>query len=169
MKCLSLWQPHAEAIALGLKPFETRGWSTDFRGPLAIHAAKHPLREKDCDWNWYCEMKKRLALAGMRLEKLTYGKIVCVVDVVDCVPTAEARKGFARQIQNPPSGAPFNWQPPEAFWGDFSDRGDDGRLRFAFKLENIRKIPEAHRPELKGMQGLFNTTKKLHDELALWG
>jgi hypothetical protein len=104
-------------------------------------------------------MKKRLALAGMRLEKLTYGKIVCVVDVVDCVPTAEVRKSWIGRT-------PI---PPESFWGDFTDRGDDDRLRFAFKLENIRKIPEAHRPAIQGMQGLFNTTKEVHDEIALWG
>ena len=40
MKALSLWQPHALAIGLELKPWETRGWSTDYRGPVAIHAAK---------------------------------------------------------------------------------------------------------------------------------
>jgi hypothetical protein len=33
MKALSLWQPHAQAIALGLKPYETRDWSTRYRGP----------------------------------------------------------------------------------------------------------------------------------------
>jgi len=44
VKALSLWQPHAHAIALGLKPYETRDWPTKYRGPLAVHAAK---REPD--------------------------------------------------------------------------------------------------------------------------
>lgn len=39
MKALSLWQPWASAIALGLKKIETRGWHTPHRGLLAIHAA----------------------------------------------------------------------------------------------------------------------------------
>ena len=37
---LSLWQPWASAIALGLKKIETRSWYTPYRGPLLIHAAK---------------------------------------------------------------------------------------------------------------------------------
>lgn len=39
MKTLSLHQPWASAIALGLKRIETRGWRTSYRGPIAIHAA----------------------------------------------------------------------------------------------------------------------------------
>lgn len=40
---LSLWQPWASLIALGVKTIETRSWSTQYRGPLAIHAgAKKP-------------------------------------------------------------------------------------------------------------------------------
>ncbi len=37
---LTLFQPWASAIALGLKKIETRGWKTSYRGPLAIHAAR---------------------------------------------------------------------------------------------------------------------------------
>lgn len=40
MKALTLTQPWATLIALGAKRIETRSWSTDYRGPLAIHAAK---------------------------------------------------------------------------------------------------------------------------------
>lgn len=39
MKALTLWQPWASLIALGVKSIETRAWSTSYRGPLAIHAA----------------------------------------------------------------------------------------------------------------------------------
>jgi hypothetical protein len=41
VKALSLWQPWASLIPLGTKTIETRSWSTRYRGPLAIHAAKH--------------------------------------------------------------------------------------------------------------------------------
>lgn len=40
MKALSLWQPWASLVAIGAKTIETRSWSTSYRGPLAIHAAK---------------------------------------------------------------------------------------------------------------------------------
>lgn len=39
MKALTLHQPWASLIALGVKTIETRSWSTSYRGPLAIHAA----------------------------------------------------------------------------------------------------------------------------------
>lgn len=40
MKALTLTQPWATLIAIGAKRIETRSWGTDYRGPLAIHAAK---------------------------------------------------------------------------------------------------------------------------------
>ena len=40
MKVLTLTQPWATAIALGIKKVETRSWFTNYRGPLYIHAAK---------------------------------------------------------------------------------------------------------------------------------
>lgn len=38
MKVLTLHQPWASLVALGVKTIETRSWSTSYRGPLAIHA-----------------------------------------------------------------------------------------------------------------------------------
>ena len=40
MKALTLWQPWATLVAIGAKKIETRSWKTNYRGPLAIHAAK---------------------------------------------------------------------------------------------------------------------------------
>lgn len=40
MKALTLTQPWAQLVTLGAKKIETRSWSTNYRGPLAIHAAK---------------------------------------------------------------------------------------------------------------------------------
>ena len=39
MKALSLLQPWATLVVMGLKEIETRSWSTSYRGPLAIHAS----------------------------------------------------------------------------------------------------------------------------------
>jgi hypothetical protein len=38
MKAITLWQPWASFVGLGVKTIETRSWSTRYRGPLAIHA-----------------------------------------------------------------------------------------------------------------------------------
>lgn len=40
MKALSLMQPWASLLAMGIKKFETRGWQTHYRGPFLIHASK---------------------------------------------------------------------------------------------------------------------------------
>jgi hypothetical protein len=162
MKALSLWEPHATAIALGLKIYETRGWEMSYRGPLAIHAAKKLFREKDYDWNWFQETRKRLSVAGCPIGRLSYGKITCIVDVVDCVPTKTVRD--LAESERKPEGVLLKL-PEWYFWGDFSDRGDDDRLRFAFKLENVRKIPFEQRPEAVGRQGLF----EVPNEIGLWG
>jgi hypothetical protein len=46
MKALSLWQPWASAMAMGLKTVETRCWGAAYRGQLAIHAAKRWTRDE---------------------------------------------------------------------------------------------------------------------------
>jgi hypothetical protein len=140
MKALSLWQPHSQAIALSLKPYETRGWKTDYRGPLAIHAAKKPFREKDYPYNYFREVKVRLQAKEQALWALDYGRVLCVVDLVDCVPTGRLR-GRIGDCE---------------LWGDFRDKGDDGKDRYAFKLENVRLIPALKRPAVTGRQGFFN-------------
>ena len=40
MKVLSLLQPWATLVVMGVKQIETRSWSTTYRGPLLIHASK---------------------------------------------------------------------------------------------------------------------------------
>jgi activating signal cointegrator 1 len=40
IKAISLWQPWASLVAAHVKRHETRHWATDYRGPIAIHAAK---------------------------------------------------------------------------------------------------------------------------------
>jgi len=141
MRALSVWQPHAQAIALGLKPYETRGWYSDYRGPLAIHAAKKHFDYRHYPAEYYQEVGRRFHTGSVKFPMfaLDYGKVLCVVDVVDCVPTSRLR-GRIGQYE---------------FWGDFRDKGDDDRDRYAFKLENIRVIPAHKRPLVVGRQKFF--------------
>lgn len=41
IKAISLHQPWASLVAMGIKGVETRSWTTRYRGPLAIHASKN--------------------------------------------------------------------------------------------------------------------------------
>lgn len=44
---LSLWQPLASFLAHGIQRVEGRGWSTEFRGPLWIHAGSKQVSAED--------------------------------------------------------------------------------------------------------------------------
>lgn len=99
MRALSLWQPHAQLIALELKRIETRGWYTGHTGPLAIQASKH----RDVNWEraaiaWILEAiagdppSEAKEIAQNALKQLSReigdaprGAVVCVVDAVACV------------------------------------------------------------------------------------
>lgn len=39
MKAISLLQPWATLVVMGIKTIETRGWGTKYRGPILIHAS----------------------------------------------------------------------------------------------------------------------------------
>ena len=78
MKAITLEQPFASLVSIGAKTIETRPWSTDYRGPLAIHAADISTQEVDS----YCQ--SILFSAGLEYEKLPLGKIVAIAHRVDC-------------------------------------------------------------------------------------
>jgi hypothetical protein len=108
MKALTLWQPYAQAIALGLKRCETRSWATRYRGPLAIHASVRPLDK----------LSKILATKYRLPETLPMGAVVATVELVDCLQMTEAfiREQSATEI----------------------DFGDWRAGRWAWVLENVR-------------------------------
>lgn len=127
MKALSLWQPWASAIPFGLKRIETRHWSTRYRGPLAIHAAKRWTRDER-------EMAEIEQEAGRLPKPLPLGAIVAVAKLVDIRSTSQIIAGGL-------SG-------DERYWGNY------GLGRFGWILEDIEKLDEP--VPWKGAQGLFN-------------
>lgn len=133
IRSISLWQPHASAIALGLKPYETRSWSTKYRGTIVICSSKKRFRHQDYPTGYYQEVCKRLSDGGCPHFALRYGEAMCLVDLVDCIPTDALRGRIGRNAE---------------FWGNFSQG------RFAFKMENVRPVF----PSVKvvGRQGWFS-------------
>lgn len=111
MKAISLWQPWASAVVLGLKSYETRSWSTSYRGPIAIHAAQRPP-----------ERTLRLDLfdAGVRnWGDLPLGGVIGVAELVAIVPT-DGMDGYLSGL--------------ELRMGDYTPG------RFAWRMERIRPI-----------------------------
>lgn len=98
MIAISLWQPWAQLVALGAKRIETRSWAITYRGPIAIHAAKHfgQFERRQC---WEPGFYEQLVRFSAQVEELPLGAVVAVADVVDCVPTEKliASGGVSRQ------------------------------------------------------------------------
>lgn len=115
MKALSLTQPWATAVAIGIKQWETRSWPTSFRGEVAIHAAKgYPKWAKE--FTAIEQEEGRLPQGSLPL-----GAIVCLAELVSCRSTEEVDKEIGEI---------------ERMYGDYSEG------RFAFKLVNIRPLAE---------------------------
>ena len=139
MRALTLWQPHATLMALGVKRWETRSWKAPaslLGHPLAIHAGKRLDVEAMKD----AAVKKGLDKLSEEPRWLPYGGIVAVVLVVDCRPTNEWDRRMSRRYYRASSR-------PEDF-GDFSP----GRYAWETKLLLVCK------PHIvcRGYQGVWN-------------
>lgn len=122
MRALSLWQPWASAIAGGAKAIETRGWSTPYRGPIAIHAAKAWSRyQRDAAMRLASEIEGLAGLGGTGMlatllwvqepENWPRGCVVAVAELVACVSTEDLAPGLTTlegQMGNYAAGR-FGW------------------------------------------------------------
>ena len=90
MKAITLWQPWATLIAIGVKPFETRSWATSYRGPLAIHAGKTREGLRLCEGE--TEIERALAKAGYTLQSVPMGVVVCTARLAEVLTTEEIYK-----------------------------------------------------------------------------
>ena len=136
MKAISLWQPWASLVAHGLKRYETRSWSTKYRGPLAIHAAKTPR-----GWRSFGrELVPLYHAAGITLAQgpsgFPHGAIVAVVDLLEVTRMTPAT-----------IAAVAKWKPDEIVAGDWQPG------RFAWRLGKVRWYGQH---DVRGAQGLWN-------------
>lgn len=130
MKAISLWQPWATLIAIGAKRFETRSWDTNYRGPLAIHAAKRKVDIYDINPT----IGKALLEPGFTgTGQLPLGCIVCTVELVYTLRTHEAPRGAS-------------WRDEEAYFGDFTPG------RFAWRLDDVKPVDNI---PARGSQGFW--------------
>ncbi len=132
MKALTIWQPWAILIAIGAKKIETRSWSTRYRGPLVIHAAKTRRGINSVYDGWIWQM---LYDAGYENElALPLGCVVATCNLVTVEPVTSL---FASDLQE-----------NEIELGDYTPG------QFAWMLEDIVKVV----PPIpaQGRQGLWN-------------
>ncbi len=146
MKAITLYQPWASAVALGLKQFETRSWSTGYRGPILIHAGKK------IDWVLLQAILIRVrALAPDRAKELAehstiLGAIVAVAHLDACWATDRIDDyGCVSEL--------------ERCCGDFSPG------RFAWLLEDVIRLADPI--PCRGSQGLWDPPAEVLDAIQV--
>jgi len=136
MRVITLWQPWATLMAIGAKTFETRHWSTPYRGELGIHAGatldKESLLEP--------AIQEALGRAGYtKAEELPSRAILCVVKLVGCHSTDMCPKPIVERIKlefpfGNYSGGRFAWETRmvRAFKSPIPARGAQGFWNWPF-------------------------------------
>lgn len=129
MKMLSVWQPWASFLALGLKVHETRSWMTHYRGPLVIHAAGRWSEAQAAEWR------------RIRGEEPfpPLGAIVAVGRLVICKPTVVVARPHCRLITTHEDSLDL-------------DLGDWTVGRWAWEIREI--VALTHPLPFRGQQGL---------------
>lgn len=134
MRALTVYQPHAMMLAIGLRTIETRGWPTPYRGPILIHAAKrwNSNIAEDCrvagnqlrrqyDTLKLTESQMQLTESQMQLADTPWGEtrgcVLAVATISDCIPIPE------------PCGTEF-----DRSWGGF------GPGRYGFVLTDLKTL-----------------------------
>lgn len=105
MMAISVRQPWAQLIVLGLKDIENRRWSTQYRGPLLIHASKKvdeafPWGRVRAILNWHAKQCEDF------VREMKTGGIIGSVNLVDVVqesesPWFEGKHGFVLRNARP--------------------------------------------------------------------
>jgi len=143
MKAITITQPYATLISLGMKKIETRSWPTSYRGPLAIHAATglgpvggnaglfrlcsvEPFASALRIWHAYAPSYPEVWLPR--------GAIVAVCKLVACRPIVQELNGDATIL----SDDMLSFTPilgNERAFGDYSPG------RYAWLLADVRALP----------------------------
>ncbi|MCM3666533.1 ASCH domain-containing protein [Mesobacillus subterraneus] len=85
MKVLSMIQPWASLFVLREAQYETRSWSTKYRGPLAIHTSKK-IDKAVCS---HVAIQSLLLKHGYTIENLPTGMIIAICKLENCLKVTE--------------------------------------------------------------------------------
>lgn len=152
VRAITVHQPWATLLALGIKRFETRDWDTRHRGPLVIHAGKRITEDGEMAFSWL--QRRGIDIGVERLGDLPLGAVVGLAELTYCYATEflldSGRHVLAAQAKDPSL---------EVTLGDFS------RGRFAWLLASPRPLrtPIPYR----GQQQLWYPSQALYEALVL--
>ena len=148
MKALTICQPYAELVLRGEKPVENRTWEMTYRGPLLIHAGKSRAwltppseqgRDKHCCPGSLCARASHGpcdGVYGIPLAHMSFGALVGIAEVKDCVLASEIVHRYPRLAGN---------QHVEGPW--------------CIVLSNVRRFSSGI--PYRGQQGLFHVDESV--------
>jgi hypothetical protein len=153
IKGLSLTQPWATLVAIGAKQIETRSWGTNYRGLVAIHAAKgFPPDARDyCDHDLFSRALRHHGYDSWKA--LPTGVIVAVAELYDCcVFSSKGTDGGPWHIMTPDANGPHGYRDFVVGDDEYAF-GDYALGRYGWFLRNIVRLPEP--VPVKGALGLW--------------
>lgn len=147
---LSLLQPWATLMAIGAKKIETRSWSTQYRGLVAIAASKK-FNTEDARQCHQQPFAGALVKAGYRkVKEIPTGAILAVGRLEGCWPTEHIAEYFTDADLD------------EMAFGDYS------RGRWGWRFLDVRKLPEPI--PARGALGLWKPEPDVAEKLlAFYG
>lgn len=145
-KGLTLWNPWAVAVALGLKRYETRSWAVAYRGVVLIHASAR----------WDEELRGIAAgLVGSLPPGTVHGR--GPLRLLDGQPTAGHVVAIARLVSCEECLFEDSYPLLERILGDLS------RGRYAWGLADV--VPLARPVPWRGRQRLWGVPGRLRDDV----
>lgn len=163
MKALSLTQPWATLIAIGVKRIETRSWSTSYLGIVAIHAAKgFPRSCRDlCGQEPFYSVLQAYGKQYSQVPRslkgyvddpvIPLGMIIAVARLRQVTRTDDLDWSFARDV--------YGVEPDrEQAFGDYSEG------RFAWAFGDLCKLPIPI--PCKGALGLWTVPAGIYEAIA---
>lgn len=135
MKALTVKNPFATLIAMGIKDIENRTWRTNYRGRLLIHAASQEVPLQSFDKLLTPEQRHIVEQELFGLNFLQgNSEILCSVDLVDCV-------------QNHPS-----------LWAERSKPRE--KPIWNWVLRDLQPEPDYHGKKIKGALSIWDITNQ---------
>jgi hypothetical protein len=152
VNALTITQPWATLIAVGVKRIETRSWYSHHRGPLAIHAAKGFTAE-DKEACYIPQFRAALApfvnIHQPIESQLPFASVIATCTLLSVIPVSKLAwdpDGNDVKCSVWPPGFEIADANNERTFGNYEDG------RFAWLLGNIKRIDPI---EARGAQGLW--------------
>lgn len=138
-KAITIWQPYASLIVMGVKEFETRTWTTKHTGLLVIHAAKRQMKGRELKLHQWL-MQTLPVEQQIQLRNLPFGAAVGTVEVVECKHQNNYR-GFISETERRVgdwSTADYAWKlaKPYKFNSPIYAKGSQGLWNWKYTIQS---------------------------------